>query len=622
MVKPLPLLTLFLIASQAVLGGQAPRKPASNSAQTSIRPSKVLGSAGDHQARGTEQRHLEKLIRVRGFADHIQGFKNLTAGVRGLVGVADALWKEDEHYARKLFATAYEGAGSNTTAEATERQSSGEEDPSTPDFGWLRREVAAVIARHDPAWARSLTMKEAEVSKSGKPYLGMASALVADDPKQATEYIEMGLKAGSDANIYDLLYVLRARDQTTADALFLRSLGALAAQSRVDANQLISVGNYVLLPDPDVALVVFGRHVVFNVAGVNPSASPASIRAYLDTAVDILSRQISSSSPGPLFDREAAYVGACVLLPSVRQFTSERASELEAAMRGLAPDTSGDLTEAAVRAKINAERPASVNTIEDAQKDLASMGNDGRRDLRCIALSYGFFRKDNFPAAKAIAEEIKDLQARDKLLALLAFEEGAKLVDGGKLNEAMTLATKLSAGIERAVLWLAIAHKQIERGDTKLGGTTMTWALAEAGRLEDPRRAVLTLRAAADLAGFDQALASQTMIEAVRTFNSVMPYSPLRMQWSEPVSPQSFQMRVPLQAGGLDFQLARMLAPLAKMDMEGTTYEVMSLEDEEARGQALAVLASFILENRPGSLRPGDPAKQPGATSSTIKKMQ
>jgi len=56
--------------------------------------------------------------------------------------------------------------------------------------------------------------------------------------------------------------------------------------------------------------------------------------------------------------------------------------------------------------------------------------------------------------------------------------------------------------------------------------------------------------------------------------------------------------------------------------MEGTTYEVMSLEDEEARGQALAVLASFILENRPGSLRPGDPAKQPGATSSTIKKMQ
>src|SRR5262249_25291691 len=283
----------------------------------------------------------------------------------------------------------------------------------------------------------------------------------------------------------------------------------------------ISVGNYVLLPDPDVALVVFGRHVVFNVAGVNPSASPASIRAYLDTAVDILSRQISSSSPGPLFDREAAYVGACDLLPSVRQFTSERASELEAAMRGLAPDTSGDLTEAAVRAKINAERPASVNTIEDAQKDLASMGNDGRRDLRCIALSYGFFRKDNFPAAKAIAEEIKDLQARDKLLALLAFEEGAKLVDGGKLNEAMTLATKLSAGIERAVLWLAIAHKQIERGDTKLGGTTMTWALAEAGRLEDPRRAVLTLRAAADLAGFDPALASQTMIEAVPTFNYI-----------------------------------------------------------------------------------------------------
>jgi hypothetical protein len=41
-----------------------------------------------------------------------------------------------------------------------------------------------------------------------------------------------------------------------------------------------------------------------------------------------------------------------------------------------------------------------------------------------------------------------------------------------------------------------------------------------------------------------------------------------------------------------------MLAPLAKIDMEGTIFQVMSLEDEEARGQGLAVLASFILERK------------------------
>src|SRR5262249_40376387 len=140
-----------------------------------------------------------------------------------------------------------------------------------------------------------------------------------------------------------------------------------------------------------------------------------------------------------------------------------------------------------------------------------------------------------------------------------------------------------------------------------------------ANRLEDPRRAVLILRAAADLAGFDPLLASQTMTEAVRTFNRVTPYSPLRMRWSEPPGGRVPMIEFPLQVAGLDFQLARMLAPLARMDLEGTIFEVMSLEDEEARGQGLAVLASFILDEKPGPLRPSDAKRPPGATSPKIR---
>jgi len=126
----------------------------------------------------------------------------------------------------------------------------------------------------------------------------------------------------------------------------------------------------------------------------------------------------------------------------------------------------------------------------------------------------------------------------------------------------------------------------------------MVWALNEATRLQDPRRAVLILRAAADFAAFDPVLASQTMNEAVRVFNHVSPYSPLKLAWSEPVSPQLQYATFPLQVAGLDFQLNRMLGPLAKLDLEGTIFDIMSLEDEEARGQALAILASFILERK------------------------
>jgi hypothetical protein len=284
----------------------------------------------------------------------------------------------------------------------------------------------------------------------------------------------------------------------------------------------------------------------------------------------------------------------------VRQYAPERTAQLEAAMRELAPDMPAELIEAAIRAKLDAAHSPAVSTPDEARKELDSIRDDARHDSSCMLLSYGFFLKGDFHAAKEIAGEARDLGIREKLVLLIGFEQGAKLAETGKLNEATAVATKLGSGIERAMLWLGIAHKQIEGGDKKLAGTTMNWALADASRIQDPRRAVLILRAAADLAGFDPVLASQTMGEAVRTFNRVSPYSPLKMQWSEPAGAREPQVTFPLHIGGLDFQLARMLAPLVRTDMEGTIYEVMSLEDEEAQGQGLAALASLILQKKPG----------------------
>src|SRR5262249_14703497 len=157
--------------------------------------------------------------------------------------------------------------------------------------------------------------------------------------------------------------------------------------------------------------------------------------------------------------------------------------------------------------------------------------------------------KEDLHAAKAIAGEITDLQAREKLQILLGFEEAVKLLDRGRLDDAAAVAARLSPGIERAILWLAIAHKQLEGGNAKLAATTFTWSLAEANRLQDPRRAVLILRASADLARFDPLLASQTLTEAIHVFNRVSPYSPLRMDWSEFVSARAPSVRVELQAG-------------------------------------------------------------------------
>jgi hypothetical protein len=70
------------------------------------------------------------------------------------------------------------------------------------------------------------------------------------------------------------------------------------------------------------------------------------------------------------------------------------------------------------------------------------------------------------------------------------------------------------------------------------------------------------------------------------------------MDWSEPVTARLHYITFPLRVEGLDFQLPRMLGPLARIDLDGAIYDIMTLDDEETRGQCLAVLASFILDRK------------------------
>jgi hypothetical protein len=577
-----------------------------------------LPSKDDQQVRGIERQKLENLARVRGFADHIQGFRDLTPRVRGLIALADVLWKHDESYARKLFTRAYDAArpaeADPTSNDTAERGSSSNPDSASQDSGWLRCEVASRIARHDAAWARDLTNREAAASKRGVA-IGMAWDLLQDDPKQAAQYLEMALDPVDSPEIAYLLGTLRGKDPTASDQLFLKLLQGLSAQTVVDPYELLAAGGYVLLPDQSEDVVELMGRPVFNSSQVIPLASQNAIRGYFDAAAGILSRPISPSlTPGGVtYFKDSNYVVACLLLPGARQFAPEKAPLLEAVIRNLAPEIPPDLTEQAIRGKLDAGRAPTVNTLEDARRELDNILDDDRHDSSCIHLSYNFLHKDDFKAAKAIAGEVRDLGTRDKLKVLLGLEEGVRFLERGKLNDAASVATRLSPGIERAILWLAIAHKQLEGGNAKLAATTFTWSLAEANRLQDPRRAVLILRASADLTRVDPLLASQALNEAIRTFNRVSPYVPLRMEWLEtvvvgvwaddPNAPRPHAIGLSLQTAGLDFQLAHMLAPLAKIDMEGTIFEVMSLEDEEARGQGLAALASFILERKTTDIR-------------------
>jgi len=224
----------------------------------------------DEQTRALERQKLENLIRVRGFADHIKEFRNLTPRVRGLIALADALWKEDEPYARKLLVIAYEAARSSSRTKDGSTDSGGHANSSTENLHWLSREVVVGIARHDAAWAKTLATQEVDSSKSREAYFAMARDLVVDDPRQASQYIEMGLESGASQDIAFLLDALRRKDPGVADQLFLKSLQNLAEQPSADPYQLLMAGYYIFLPDQSALVVVVRGHLIFNFSGVNP----------------------------------------------------------------------------------------------------------------------------------------------------------------------------------------------------------------------------------------------------------------------------------------------------------------------------------------------------------------
>ena len=234
---------------------------------------------------------------MRGFADELLAFNDIEAKINGISRIADIIWLHDEQYARELFTKALTFTDSKKESDK----------PRT--LLRLRQDVIALIAKHDTKWAKrlidvGLSKKDSEqpLSERRENNIEAATRLVKDKPDIAVEFASRSLQGGLSPSFVWFLKDLRKQSESAANQLFLDALSQLANQPSVDMSSFAMFGTYIFtsprLDDSDPRAVMItrvGDIGMIDITADRPDIPQALVRAYLQTAVALLSRQITDS---------------------------------------------------------------------------------------------------------------------------------------------------------------------------------------------------------------------------------------------------------------------------------------------------------------------------------------
>jgi len=551
---------------------------------------------------GTELYKLT-VLRVQGFSDRILTFQDVKLKAIALARLADLLWDHDESFARQLFLKAIDLPSAKTES------SSDRLKLAATDLAYLRQEIIRRIARHDANLAQQLMDADipldgpdANATERAWNYTRAAIDLVKDNPQKAIELGERSLRSGVSQGMPWLLAELRRKDEVAANTLFLKTLNKLLTESVVDADNLLALGYYVFtsptlalidppLPVGGVMKVVVGGVDVIDIMADQPGVSPDIVRAYLDTAAKILARPISDPR-----QRQLCFIYAKQLLPKAEKYAPDHVPQFAEIMRSLIPDIPQALTQESTYKNLELSNQENA-TADDLLREIEKIPDDRHRNGRYLSISNGFLQRGEFSRARAVAAKIKDVGARAHLLILIDFSEAARSLERGEITFAEEMAGKLPPGIERAILWLGIAHARAKEREIVRASEAINAALATARNLYEARRPFLILAAASELARFDPALAQTTLIEAVREFNSQKSELLAQVRWSQTIEAGATQRHFPIRIKGIEFGFEQALPPLIDADLEGTVTVVSGLKDERQLADALLALAVALLKS-------------------------
>ncbi|HYY42212.1 MAG TPA: hypothetical protein VE775_05725, partial [Pyrinomonadaceae bacterium] len=544
-----------------------------------------------------EQQRRMALLRVQGFTERAQAFHDPEPKIRTLLGMGDLLWAYDAPYARHIFEITQQYFN---TLKADDTGNSPK--LSAGKLLELRTIIVAAVARRDATLAR--TFAATATSAADRAFADQWAAnnlLAANKVSEAVEFATRSLHAGTSRQMVGFLLRLRRQSEPQADELYLTTLSRLASEPAVDGQTLMEFGVYVFTaPFMNQELEDQGAFIMQSIGGVGainlglarPNASETALRAYLSMAADILARRVTDPQQQKLY-----YVTAYQLLPHAQRFAPELAPRFTTVLQGLTPDVPQRLTQASAYDEL---APDENYTFDDTLREVDGIHEQVEHDQQAVRRANGLCAAGDFAHARTVAERVKDLTVRGKVVNLIAAAAAFKQLERGALDATEEAAAKLAPGIERALLWLAVARARNKTTARDRTDEAINAALKDVRRLDDARQPQLLFALAGEAARGDAAIGLQLLNEAVKALNGA-PSRPVRWAETVEVGGRAFQFTL---YGMNNEHASAAIRQLYAVDPQGTEAAVLNLKQEQMLGTALRALSEGTLAGIPKSKTP------------------
>lgn len=533
------------------------------------------------------------IYRIHGIVEKTLALQDVRFKTIGVARLADLLWKYDEPYARQLF----ERALSLTDTK-------GEIKESELLFD-LRRNLIIMIAKRDSSWAKHLVEVAASdeslnLSLEGQAELNIeiASGLLEDNPRTAAEFAARGLQRSVTPSFIWFLKKLRQRNEAAANQLFLQALTRFTLQPVADANEFALLGTYLFtsprISDGDSTSMMItrvGDVGIVDITADQPGVSPNLVHAYLETAVQILSRPITDPR-----QQQVGYVLGKLLLPKAAKYAPDLISLIGTAMSALASNVPQNLTQESAYLNINR---VTLDSPEEKMSKAEKIPGAESRDMAYLDTAYNSWLKHDFKTARVAADKITDRDASSKLAAVINFGEGAQLLKDGLRGIAGVerLADELPQGIERALLYLGIAQSAAKAGDVHRAREAVRLAIKAAQSVTDARRPFLILAAAGQSADFDSA--RSLLADAVNEFNSQEGAEWSKVDWRQRIEIGPLVENFPLEVKDVEVRFGQAYRHAIANNLDAATSVSENFKNEQLRARAFVELAAAYLETLP-----------------------
>ena len=532
------------------------------------------------------------VYQVHRLGEKLLALRNVRAKAFEVARLAAVLWKQDETHARFLF----EKALSLTIANGN--------DSEARALSTLHRRVIALIARSDAEWAKRLidsaAKRETEDQRSkafSSTNLRTALGLLEEDSPVAVQFAERSLKGGVAWGFRDFIHNLRKKDEPEANRLFLQALNYLSQQPTVNILEFHTLGLY-LFTAPDLIdsdyhnTTLVDRILVPNITADRPGVPKALVRAYLTTAADVLWRMTSDSEQRPY-----SYALCYMLRPKAINAAPDLTAKLDAVMATLAPEVPAGLTKDSAFRYMNLPPTTTEEKLTNAENRPDQEG----RDVAYLEIALQTWRRGDFKTARIAKARISDLEASQRLAAIIDFGDGAWAIkdNATDLSKAEAMSNRLPQGIERSILLQAIAKIQSKGTNASLTEETVDKALKATRSMSDGRRPFLLLTAAAQLANLKSPAVHTAMAEVIRDFNSFEEPALSGLDWAQSVQIGPMKARFPLDVANIDFGFNEAFRAVAFADPEAAMARAEELRHENLRAQSLVEVGRAFLEKLP-----------------------